>query len=145
MSVFEFGSGSSTLWWARKVRRVISCEHDREWFERTRAIAPSNVEMIHAPLEDQQYAREVLKHGNAFDIIVIDGRDRIQCAYNSIAALKSDGVIIWDNSDRDEYRDGYEFLAQKGFRRLDFIGMGPINVYAWSTTVFYRNPNCLDL
>ena len=29
--VFEYGSGNSTLWWAERVREVISCEHDPVW------------------------------------------------------------------------------------------------------------------
>lgn len=145
MSVFEFGSGSSTLWWARRVRRVISCEHDRAWFERTRAIVPLHVEISHVALEEQQYSREVLKYQNMFDIVVIDGRDRVNCARNTLPALKSDGVILWDNSDRDEYRPGYEFLEQHGFRRIDFTGMGPMNDYQWSTSIFYRDQNCLGL
>ena len=145
MSVFEFGSGSSTLWWARRTRRVVSCEHDQAWFERTRALVPVNVEISHVELEGDRYSREILKYRDAFDIVVIDGRDRVNCARNTVPALKVDGVVLWDNSDRDEYRAGYEFLEQHGFRRIDFTGMGPINIYQWSTSVFYRDRNCLGL
>src|SRR3954452_3854394 len=31
MSVFEFGSGGSTLFFARRVRRVVTVEHDAQW------------------------------------------------------------------------------------------------------------------
>lgn len=145
MAVFEYGSGSSTLWWARRVRSVISCEHDSDWFERTRALVPENVQLTHASAEGQQYSREILKYQQAFDILVIDGRDRVACARNSLAALKAQGVVVWDNSDRDEYQPGYAFLVENGFRRIDFSGMGPINVYGWSTSIFYRDENCLGL
>ena len=36
--VFEYGGGHSTLWWARRVARVITIDHDREWVDR---ISPS--------------------------------------------------------------------------------------------------------
>jgi hypothetical protein len=32
MSVFEYGSGGSTLFWAGRVGKVVSVEHNREWF-----------------------------------------------------------------------------------------------------------------
>lgn len=31
MEVFEFGSGSSTLWWGQRCARVVAVEHDAEW------------------------------------------------------------------------------------------------------------------
>jgi precorrin-6B methylase 2 len=145
MSVFEFGSGASTLWWAKRVRRVVSCEHDESWFARTRATVPAHVHLSHVPLEEQQYAREILRYPDSFDIIVIDGRDRIECARNSIGALRAGGVILWDNSDRSEYQPAYEMLHSLGFRRLDFVGMGPLNEYQWGTTIFYRDGNCLGI
>jgi hypothetical protein len=87
----------------------------------------------------------VLKYRNEFDIVVIDGRDRVSCARNSLGALKPDGVIVWDNADREEYRPGYQFLESNGFRRLDFAGLGPLNAYQSTTAVFYRDSNCLGI
>jgi predicted O-methyltransferase YrrM len=34
MRIFEYGTGGSTLFWARAAREVISIEHDRAWSER---------------------------------------------------------------------------------------------------------------
>jgi hypothetical protein len=34
MSVFEYGSGGSTLFWSSKVKQVISIEHERGWHDR---------------------------------------------------------------------------------------------------------------
>jgi hypothetical protein len=33
---FEWGSGRSTVWLARRVRRLTSIEHDPTWFEKIR-------------------------------------------------------------------------------------------------------------
>ena len=145
MSIFEYGSGSSTLWWAKRVRNVVSCEHDKEWFERTSARAPSNVRMIHASRENGNYEKQILRYKNEFDIVIIDGRDRVACAINCISSLKDGGIIVWDNTDRDEYADGYTFLRDQGFRRVDFASMTPINLFECSTSIFYRNDNCLHL
>ena len=80
-----------------------------------------------------------------FDCVVIDGRDRVNCARHALGALTAGGVIVWDNSDRDCYQEGFDFLRDHGFRRIDFWGLGPINAYPWCTSIFYRDGNCLGL
>jgi hypothetical protein len=144
MYVFEYGSGNSTIWWSGRASKVVSCEHDRKWYFHMKSKLANNVEYLHFDLvSGGDYSKEILKYKDTFDIVVIDGRDRVNCARNSIPALKSNGVIIWDNSDREKYTEGYDFLIANGFRRLDFVGMGPIGSKGWCTSVFYRSNNCL--
>lgn len=146
MKVFEFGSGASTLWWAQRVRKVVACEHYASWVEKLRAQAPANVTIHHVELvPNGDYCRTAARSDEQFDIIVIDGRDRVNCALNSIGSLKPGGVIIWDNADRDKYQRGYDYLMSNGFRRIDFTGLGPIMYEPWSTAVFYRRENCLGI
>jgi len=146
MYVFEYGSGNSTIWWSGRVSNVVSCEHDREWYSHMKSKFANNVEYLHFDLvPGGDYSKEILKYKDTFDIVVIDGRDRVTCVKNSIPALKSNGVIIWDNSDRDEYTEGYDFLASNLFKRLDFVGMGPINTEGWCTSIFYRSNNCMGI
>ena len=146
MTVFEYGSGNSTLWWSEKVSSLTSCEHDLDWYNYLNEKIPSNVEYIHCELNyGGQYCRTILGYKNRFNIIVIDGRDRVNCAKNSLVALKADGVIVWDNSDRQKYQEGYYYLIQNGFRRLDFEGLGPNGVDQWCTSIFYRDNNCFQI
>lgn len=146
LTVFEYGSGNSTLWWADKVAYVTSCEHDEEWSESVKKRIQPNVEYIHCELEyGGEYSKVIRRYKDMFDVVVIDGRDRVNCAKNSLDALRKDGVIVWDNSDRDIYKEGYAYLEQNGFKRIDFWGIGPINIYGWCTSVFYRTDNCFSL
>jgi len=145
MSLFEYGSGNSTLWWSSRVGRITSCEHDAAWYLLMKDRLPAKVRYVQAELSTGQYARQIESEDAQFDIVVIDGRDRVQCAKSSSGALALGGVIVWDNTDRPEYREGYEFLRDLGFRRVDFWGMGPINTYESSTSIFYRSENCLGL
>lgn len=146
MRVFEYGSGNSTLWWSKRVAHVTSCEHDPEWYGALTSKIPSNVEYLHEALDPEgRYSEVILDFSDDFDVIVVDGRNRIQCAINSLKALKREGVIIWDNSDRSRYDEGYAFLIRNGFMRLDFKGLGPINGYEWCTSIFYRAGNCLGI
>lgn len=144
--IFEYGCGNSTLWWAEKTNIVISCEHDRQWHEKIHRNQPGNVRLIHQDLVyGGEYCKVINQFSNSFDIVIIDGRDRVRCAWNSVNALKLDGIIIWDNTERSEYSEGFNYLASEGFKKLDFWGMGPIDMKRWCTSIFYRQDNCLNI
>ena len=146
MQIFEYGSGNSTLWWARRVAYVESCEHDPNWAQVVRPLLPNNAQLRLLALDQTtKYSTAAADAGRRFDIVVIDGHDRVNCARSCLQALKPDGVVIWDNSDREEYAEGYEHLQNLGFRRIDFNGLGPINAYSWTTSAFYRDLNCLGI
>lgn len=145
-SVFEYGCGGSTLWWATVVKEVVSVEHDADWYEQIKTQIPPNVTIFNIPLErGGNYSKKISEYDQKFDIIVIDGRDRVNCAKNALKALKSTGIIVWDNTERDEYSEGYEFLQKNGFKRIDFFGMSPINLYCSATSVFYRRENVFGI
>ena len=146
MVVFEYGSGNSTLWWSERTARVVSCEHDKEWYADFSSKVPANTTyLLRRAKNSSAYAEEIGNYTNMFDIIVIDGRDRNNCIRNGMGALRSKGVVVWDNSDRAEYLEGYELLGSAGFKRLDFWGMGPLSTREWCTSVFYRADNCLGI
>ena len=146
MSVFEYGSGNSTLWWAKRVSHLVSCEHDAQWYTRMQPVLPANVEYIHADLRTgDDYWRTILRYDQNFDLVIVDGLDRLRCAINCLPALSAEGVIVWDDTYREHYRSGYEILAGQGFRSLDFASMGPINAYGMCTSLFYRDGNCLGI
>jgi hypothetical protein len=143
MSVFEYGCGESTLWWSKRVKEVISVEHDVAWYANIASRIPGNVNLLQIDLEyGGAYSRKISDYRDCFDIIVIDGRDRVNCAKNCLGALKTDGVIIWDNSDREEYEPGHVFLYDNGFRKIEFTGFCPIVNIKSETGVFYRENNC---
>lgn len=146
-SVFEYGSGHSTLWLSERVGQVISVEHDQSWYSHIRSSleAKSNVTYLSKNLSDGSYTDEILNHKNAFDLIIIDGRERVTCAKNALESLKADGVILWDNSQRDHYSEGFEFYKEKGFKRLELSGLGPVATRQTSSAFLYREHNCLGI
>jgi hypothetical protein len=146
MSVFEYGCGASTLWWASRVKRVFSVEHDPSWARKIGAEAPPNASVRHVPLEpDGPYAADALAHGVRFDVVVIDGRRRVQCTPHAIRAVEESGVIVFDNSDRAEYEEAHRLLGAAGFRRLELVGMAPMIEHLSETSLFYRSGNCLGI
>lgn len=146
VTVFEYGCGNSTLWWSERAEHVVACEHDEAWYREMADRVPDSVDLRHIELVyGGNYCKLAASMVSAFDVVVIDGRDRVNCALNVIAALKPGGVIVWDNTEREYYQSGYDFLLNNGFRRIDFVGFGPVNPEPWSTSVFYRDENCLGI
>ena len=147
MQVFEWGTGNSTLFWSRYVKTVVSIEHDQAWYMKIKDIVPSNVMLKWVELEyGGTYCQEILKMDHNFDIILIDGRDRVNCAINAVRKLTPTGVIIWDNSERAEYKEGIGYLKAEGFKQLELSGLlhGYPEVVGY-TSIFYRTENIFGL
>lgn len=145
MAVFEYGSGNSSLWLAKQVNTVISCEHDKAWYELVRMKTPSNIKIIYRNLDSGEYTGEISNYRDEFDIIIFDGRDRVNCIKKSLGALKNGGVIILDDSFREEYKAGKDFLYANGFKSIAIAGPTPIYFNRGETAIFYRNNNCFNI
>lgn len=128
--VFEWGSGNSTKYWARRANHVVSVDNKVEWTEEMKGIR--NVSPLLA--SDEKYPKMITGQP-LFDIVVIDGVQRLACAKKAVGNLKKTGMIILDNS--DWYFGALQHLSSnKNLLRVDFSGFGPINNYSWSTSVF---------
>ncbi len=144
--IFEFGSGNSTLYYADKVAAVYSVENNEFWYDKIKTTMPSNVKLFYCELVyGGEYCQYATQTGNKYDMIIVDGRDRVNCCKNNLPALKSTGVIVLDDSERVQYAPGINFLIEKGFKRIDFWGTAPTVNYLKCTTVFYRDNNCLGI
>jgi predicted O-methyltransferase YrrM len=147
MRVFDFGSGFSTLWWAEHASVVTSVENHRERAEEMSRRLPDNAHVTYVPFErGGPYCRSaVTTVGGPYHVIVIDGRDRVNCARHCLQALRDDGVIVWDDTERAKYARGCDYLRDHGFRRLPFHGFAPRMARLKETSVFYRPDNCFDI
>jgi hypothetical protein len=148
--VFEYGAGNSTRWWAARVDVLAAVEHDRGWFEQLQGRLPPHVRLDHVALVDGgdygRMARTVAAAlGQPWDLVVVDGRDRVHCVLESVDALSERGVIVLDNSDRPQYAPGIDHLRSRGFRQLPLRGMAPLLDDLTETSILYRPGNLLDL
>jgi predicted O-methyltransferase YrrM len=101
MVVLEFGSGRSTQFFANRVKQVLSREHNEEWFDIvTKQIA--NIANIKYEFYDDlgKYADVTSIENNTLDVVIVDGRNRINCLLNSVPKLKSGGILVLDNAER---------------------------------------------
>lgn len=138
----EYGSGNSTIFFAKHLRHLVSVEHDKAWFSNVTASLKqqklNNVQYQLIPpgvakpppysfykeygLAENEFSSrtEFTDYFSAarsfpnesFDMIMIDGRARIECALNAIPKLKSGGIFVLDNSDRRRYRTIFKVLSK---------------------------------
>lgn len=146
LTIFEYGSGNSTLFYAKRVKRVVSVEHDEAWYNKIVKSKPENAEMVFCKLEkDGEYARKASLLDEKFDIIIVDGRDRVNCCIHGINALNKGGIIVLDDSERKDYDKASGLLKDAGFKELPFTGISPGLFYYKATSVFYKAENCLQI
>ena len=146
LRVFEFGSGYSTLWWASRVKEVFSCEHDRQWYQQMKKSSPSNVHLLYRDVEiSGAYPNSIKEQQERFDVVVIDGRERVACAEAAVSHMSPKGIFVWDDTDRERYKPGMNALLASGYRQLDFIGIGPMLTAMKFTSIFYRADNVLGI
>ena len=161
MIVFEYGSGGSTLFYQKHVKKIISIEHDRIWYEKMLKylkkkdlffnnyflIEPEkskkkddsqSTSKVYSNMSFKKYVNSMDKYPQKyFDVIFIDGRDRNSCVKKSITKIRQDGIIILDNSEREIYQESICLLSK--YKRIDFYGFGPCSIYPWQTSVWFIN------
>jgi hypothetical protein len=146
LDVFEFGTGNSTLYYAQRVNSVNTVEHDFDWYNKMHNDIPANVTLHFCDFENKDaYEAFPLNSGRQYDIMIVDAKSRVKCCLKNLAALKPSGIIILDDTEREEYSPAVEFLMNKGFKKIDFWGTAPSVYYLKCTTIFYRTNNCLDI
>jgi hypothetical protein len=148
MTVCEYGSGGSTLFFSRRVQRVFSIEDNPDWFSviSNRLILKSigNVTLKLHPFDfknPKDFEKSEYLHAipdEKFDVIVVDGSEewtRIRgiCFKKAESHVKKGGIIVVDDSWRyPEIRQGHNAT---GFQI--FQSVGPCRPGVTSTDVFF--------
>ncbi|MDJ0555657.1 MAG: hypothetical protein QNJ68_14680 [Microcoleaceae cyanobacterium MO_207.B10] len=142
--VFEYGSGQSSLWYAQRVAQVISVEHNFDYFQEMSACIPKNVKLVFRE-DSQRYVDEINNYSDGnFDVIVIDGIERVKCAEICGKKLSEYGWIVFDNSDRELNDQAIIFFHNQGFKRIDFYGLVASQKYKTCTSIFFKKDNFLS-
>ena len=132
-TVFEYGSGNSTLFWSSRCKRVIAVEDDPKWYNAIKPRLPANVEYLLA--EDKTaYLNAIAEYAEPFDIIIIDGSHRLDCTNQAIGHLSPTGFYILDNSDWHPLSS--QKLRESDLIEIDFSGFNPINGYTTTTSLY---------
>jgi len=141
--ILEFGGGQSTLWFSRKAEYVKTFDENPAWVEALSNLVPKNVDLVGLPLDRESHPNLIInnlsKSNQLYDVVIVDGLDRPRMFEIAISVLKSDGIIICDNSDQYGYLDIWK-LAE-GFNRVDFYGAAPGVIDPQCTSICFKDPN----
>ena len=85
-----------------------------------------------------EYANSINGYDGEFDCIVIDGMARRLCVRYAVENIKDNGIIIFDNSNRSDYLEGYQYLIDRGYHQLRFWGSVTGAGFPSCTSVFIR-------
>lgn len=158
MVVFEYGSGGSTLFFSKKVKKVISVEHDKNWYYylKDKIISIENIELnlmessitgelLNKRNETQnqyfdEYVNQIDRYNNDFDVILIDGRQRNECFRKAIKKIKENGIIVFDNFDREYYKKSLNMIDNNEFQVKKFRGFVPFSKMQSVTAIFEKRP-----
>jgi len=137
-TIFEYGSGMSTLFWASIAGRVVSVEDDEQWFDSISARVPSNAAVTLQP-DLAEFPAMIHRTNEQFDVIVVDGpargRTRLKCCREALTTLRSGGLIILDNS--DWLPESSRLLREHGLLQVDMTGFAPICGHVQTTSLFF--------
>jgi tRNA A58 N-methylase Trm61 len=106
---------------------------------------PENEQLVFHPMDSDAYVQEVQRTTEKYHMIIVDGRRRSECIRASASALKEEGVLVLDNSERTQYQEAITTLTEKGYKRLDFWGIAPVAANNTCTSVFYKSENCIGV
>ncbi len=109
----EWGSGRSTLWFAQRVKKLTSVEHNKNWYDKILKklqedklngkvdyiFIPSKENKVHESGLNDPYVRIVDKFDNiSLDFALIDGIFRSSCTLAVLDKIKYGGILIIDNA-----------------------------------------------
>jgi len=109
--ILEWGPGVSTEMMEKLCPHafIFSFEHQKQYYDHWSNRLKSTLFLV----EDlNTYANG----GNIiweekFDMIFVDGRNRVSCLRKALDLVKDDGVVILHDAEREEYRQGIELFT----------------------------------
>jgi hypothetical protein len=157
--IFEYGAGASTVWLAKRAAQIDSVEHDTRWAESVREMLAGTVDNAklhvvpptaatadttvrsgrigHTDLDFANYVSTIDEVGGPFDLIVVDGRARVDAFRRALDHLTDDGVVVFDNIKRKRYWD--VLSAMPGLRIELLKGGTPTLPYPTTTGLIWRD------
>ncbi|MCA9549225.1 MAG: class I SAM-dependent methyltransferase [Myxococcales bacterium] len=127
--VLELGSGGSTLYFRRRVRHLVSVEHDPSWYRRVTQRVPPGPGYEPLLVPEDAFGQVIERYPEGwFDLVLVDGgADRVAALLAAAPRVARGGFLILDNSD---HRDTEARLRPlDGLWRRDFYGVAPWNLH----------------
>lgn len=149
--VFEYGGGGSTLWLHDHSARITVVEHDPQWVAQLRTALPAAATIVERDVDtigsitsqaedgffDSYVAAIDSEPDESLDLVIVDGRARVDCVKRAAAKVRPGGLLILDDSQRARYQPAVELLA--AWERHVFAGLKPGDLSPAQTSA-WRKP-----
>jgi len=157
--IFEFGSGSSTIFYHSRVKKVVSIETNEIWFKiiynyllqteqnpslhnNIMRFKNSEIYLMKDGIINANYQKFAYDYSQKnqvfFDYLIIDSIKRYDCAINSISALSKNGKVILDDSERQNYKKIFDFYLKNDFEVKNFCGIAPAQLRIKNTALLTK-------
>jgi len=146
-SVLEFGSGGSTAFFLKRKAILHTFEHSQEWINKLKCKMGRRPNW--QPLLVKYVSREVDNSGfihyfegikdideSSLDLVLVDGRHRVECIRAVISKVKPEGYIILDDSDRESYKESS--LILKSWKSFVISGNAYMSDFKTQSTVWKK-------
>ena len=145
---WEWGSGRSSIWFAKRVTRHYCVEGRRAWYNQITGqireqdlenkvylqLAEVTTEYEFYPQEVERYAATIdVMDDGSLDYVIIDGHFRLECLEHCLPKIRGGGYLIIDNSDLHTFR--------KFFNSLKYAEKYVFSNGLWETTIITALPN----
>lgn len=134
--MLEWGSGGSTCTFAPLVKEYYSIEHNKKWYEDVDTylskqkfrekvfnflVEPDFPRTIPTKYEEfKSYIEYVDTINKNYDIVLIDGRARVECAKYVIPCLNDDAVVLV----HDYFPRSHYYSINQYYERIDAVTSG---------------------
>lgn len=159
MTVFEYGSGGSSIYISKKVKKIISVESSPEWCailhkeieklhigncdlslfepeEKVRCDASASPHFNENTIKFEKYAKSIMNFPDeSFDLVFIDGKARVACAFYARAKVRPGGYILLDNSDVEKHSPA---MYLESWDSRSFYSLVPTNHNPSEATIWRR-------
>lgn len=148
--IFEFGYGTSSVFFANRVQKIFSIESNASWYKNFTTTAKEQMRgnittiLMSDALDNEEYENtplEILANKpeiKGFDWIIVDSLKRAKCAAKAIDAINRRGRILLDDAQRSNYQKIYDFMMTRGFCCQEFVGVSPGQLKSKKSWIFYK-------
>lgn len=137
LRILEYGSGYSTVFWAKHAAEVQAVEHKKEWYREVKDTLSNhpNASIMHVD-NKEKYIGQV--RGDNIDVVIVDGIYRLECLRRSVNSLSAEAAIIIDDSHRSEIKNAIRSASEKqGYKVVSVAGLKAKDTGVFETSVLY--------
>ena len=140
LQVLEWGTGSSSLWFAQHECLVTAIEDNEDWANIIKGMESENINIMVKKLQSDYVKPKI--NFTAINIFLIDGIYRNECASYLVKLINSGDIsagsmIIFDDTSRLEYQESVQSLTKCCKEIYHFTGISNI-VIDKMTSIFIK-------